>query len=832
MASKKKQLRRDLVLMRTERDQALERLTECQADAQVTEGLLDAARQDLANEQAARRRDASTWEDQRAEGLRVNQRLTEDRDRFDAEARRIRDAATMEANTLRDTIEVLNANLETATAAEAEAVRESQARGARIAELEGQNRTITQQMVTVGDERNRFADESRRRGACLYELASQLGVDMPPHEPGETIPVNMPGLRERITDLHARATRAETVLDASSTVSSELARYETENTLLRSDIHAIAEALGMADDPYEPGGAERLDNLELLDRIKELRSGLTPFINTAEHAAALGEIRSLRTALEGETQRRRAAEAEKAREVEKKDAARRDADQELSQRMDLEAELVGVRSQIDKLAEFIMDEVPGEPSRSEGSVDCAIRLITGMMGYLEDANPAELASIGITPGWRGRPKALEPLTVVNRETPEVVLLGINTHAHIDMLRPALQQLSRELDRPVLISAFANGSTVSIPRVTMETLNPVVTRIEAPGDEAPGLIEQMLAETRTELKLPPVKGQSIPFFSSPADGRMTNHGTDVPPAPPSPHPAGLTTITALDADGTPSGPSLVVHACKAEPGDEKHCRGNSGRHHPHDWWDDHEFDPTRWHCDGSTTYELREGQCGWDVLGFACTLDAGHAPDGTGGHQSTGITSVVPRDSAPVGPPAFVCEADVYAPPSSEDLDDEGWIAQTTYDEPNEWQREKIAELADLLPEVDEELAETGAPELAEPTFEDSEGHIVRLAEPEGQVRRYAARDESQHDPAKVTDASEVSDALADVEAEAIATVEANAEDEAIADGFPSGAIVRDWLDGNRERIQQALTPHVSGLVTEATDDLIDALAPPPDAPAS
>jgi hypothetical protein len=31
--------------------------------------------------------------------------------------------------------------------------------------------------------------------------------------------------------------------------------------------------------------------------------------------------------------------------------------------------------QIERLAKFIMAEVPGEPSQSEGAVDCAIRLI-------------------------------------------------------------------------------------------------------------------------------------------------------------------------------------------------------------------------------------------------------------------------------------------------------------------------------------------------------------------------------------------------------------------------------------------------------------------------
>lgn len=35
--------------------------------------------------------------------------------------------------------------------------------------------------------------------------------------------------------------------------------------------------------------------------------------------------------------------------------------------------------QIDKLANFIMTEVIGEPSRSEGAVDCAIRVIRELM---------------------------------------------------------------------------------------------------------------------------------------------------------------------------------------------------------------------------------------------------------------------------------------------------------------------------------------------------------------------------------------------------------------------------------------------------------------------
>lgn len=34
-----------------------------------------------------------------------------------------------------------------------------------------------------------------------------------------------------------------------------------------------------------------------------------------------------------------------------------------------------LQGQIHKLSQFIMHEVPGEPSESEGAVDCAIRII-------------------------------------------------------------------------------------------------------------------------------------------------------------------------------------------------------------------------------------------------------------------------------------------------------------------------------------------------------------------------------------------------------------------------------------------------------------------------
>jgi hypothetical protein len=38
-------------------------------------------------------------------------------------------------------------------------------------------------------------------------------------------------------------------------------------------------------------------------------------------------------------------------------------------------EYAALKAQIDRLAVFIMDEVPGEPSQSQGAVDTAIRII-------------------------------------------------------------------------------------------------------------------------------------------------------------------------------------------------------------------------------------------------------------------------------------------------------------------------------------------------------------------------------------------------------------------------------------------------------------------------
>lgn len=52
-------------------------------------------------------------------------------------------------------------------------------------------------------------------------------------------------------------------------------------------------------------------------------------------------------------------------------------------------------SQIGRLATFIMEEVPGEPSRSEGAVDTAIRVIRELR-----ANENDASVFGALP-WRG-----------------------------------------------------------------------------------------------------------------------------------------------------------------------------------------------------------------------------------------------------------------------------------------------------------------------------------------------------------------------------------------------------------------------------------------------
>ena len=47
------------------------------------------------------------------------------------------------------------------------------------------------------------------------------------------------------------------------------------------------------------------------------------------------------------------------------------------------------QQQIDRLARFIMEEVPGEPSQSEGAIDTAIRLIRATLDEPTEDEPTE-----------------------------------------------------------------------------------------------------------------------------------------------------------------------------------------------------------------------------------------------------------------------------------------------------------------------------------------------------------------------------------------------------------------------------------------------------------
>ncbi len=59
--------------------------------------------------------------------------------------------------------------------------------------------------------------------------------------------------------------------------------------------------------------------------------------------------------------------------------------------------------QIDKLANFIMGNVPGEPSKSEGAGDCAIRLLQDRQALIDALKDLrECLSI-----WQGQPDVWE-----------------------------------------------------------------------------------------------------------------------------------------------------------------------------------------------------------------------------------------------------------------------------------------------------------------------------------------------------------------------------------------------------------------------------------------
>ena len=65
-----------------------------------------------------------------------------------------------------------------------------------------------------------------------------------------------------------------------------------------------------------------------------------------------------------------------------------------------------LRSQINRLATVIIDEVPGEPSQSEGAVDTAIRLIRELIVLRDKMDDLDSC---IRLCWKGHPDVWERL---------------------------------------------------------------------------------------------------------------------------------------------------------------------------------------------------------------------------------------------------------------------------------------------------------------------------------------------------------------------------------------------------------------------------------------
>lgn len=57
-----------------------------------------------------------------------------------------------------------------------------------------------------------------------------------------------------------------------------------------------------------------------------------------------------------------------------------------------------LRNQINQLADYIVQSVPGEPSESEGAVDCSIRIMSELQRKLDIAVEA-LIRISVTATW-------------------------------------------------------------------------------------------------------------------------------------------------------------------------------------------------------------------------------------------------------------------------------------------------------------------------------------------------------------------------------------------------------------------------------------------------
>lgn len=477
--------------------------------------------------------------------------------------------------------------------------------------------------------------------------------------------------------------RHDEVLDANAALGSIATTMATEVDRLREQVDTATAQVGRLAaaearaEELEASVAELRESYDLIQaaRQRELR--------TWEAQRSEGQAHNERLILANQELRLElsATKSELAQMTVKRDEARANADQELSrtqEALDRITELEDVLQahrmaddQVGRLARFIADVVPGEPSRSEGAVDTAIRL-------------------------------LQPLATFR------------------------QQLAK--------AAAAERAAFPLRTVDVDAL----ARFSEGGHQDPGTPAEPLPDTE------PV-------------------------------------VTTNEADFTDcSGP--------------KHCRGGSGRHHAHKWWDDHEPDAERWYCDGSATYDLLPGQCGWDVLGFACTLPEDHE----GGHVSAGGGAYI------ASPPA---------------------------DDPIEG---KVGELADLLPDVDEELAEYGTPGLARPlavgTPEQLAAYAASVETPLAPVADevrgpvYEPLDESQHDPHRTVDASELT-----------AAAETLAEDEAIVDTYAAGTL-RQALEASQDAIAEVLRTHRHDEgwcddPDELADEIIDAVAPPELSPA-
>lgn len=90
-----------------------------------------------------------------------------------------------------------------------------------------------------------------------------------------------------------------------------------------------------------------------------------------------------------------------------------------------------LQDQITKLANFIMENVPSEPSRNEGAVDCAIRIITELQAKIKTLEPLQPSSIKDSPrvnkdsifNKEGFEQAVRVLARIQTVVPEAILAG-------------------------------------------------------------------------------------------------------------------------------------------------------------------------------------------------------------------------------------------------------------------------------------------------------------------------------------------------------------------------------------------------------------------------